>query len=371
MPAVQQKIRTGLVELRTKNGPVYVSPTVWERVYLLWTFRNFHSLPKQVLNHRQQELIDKLGRTAAIVGRAPNAMIIGTVENVELRPETRDQIVLPPKKVVRMNVPAFMPSQAVGSEEILLKPALRAEDPRVREQSKIQLISEVRANASKEIVTKASRRPSSGAQALMGWGRWAAVGLCGLAFVGIRLHFERREPAAAVAIAQATPVHSGTLEVVPAALESIAQTTKVQQLSRDHKQPERALVADVSAAPSVKRERASVVPAPVVHQEIAAEQPPTERVQIAEAPQSWSYPVPPDSALTGNVSLKAVVGKDGSVTEVDVLSGRRALAQAAARAVKHWRYRAHEINGNAVEAVTNIDIKFLGDDAVSISYRAE
>ena len=94
-------------------------------------------------------------------------------------------------------------------------------------------------------------------------------------------------------------------------------------------------------------------------------------MQIAEAPKSWSYPVAPDSALTGNVSLKAVVGKDGSVTEVDVLSGRRALAQAAARAVKHWRYRAHEINGNAVEAVTNIDIKFLGDDAVSISYRAE
>jgi TonB family protein len=94
-------------------------------------------------------------------------------------------------------------------------------------------------------------------------------------------------------------------------------------------------------------------------------------VQIVEAPESWSYPVAPDSALTGKVSLKALVGKDGTVSEVDVLSGQRALAQAAMRAVKHWRYHAHEINGNAVEAVTKVDIKFLGDDAVSISYPAE
>jgi len=374
MPAIQQKIRTGLVELRTKSGPVYVSPKFWERIYLLWTFRNFHSLPRQVLNHRQQELIDKLGRTAVIMGRAPHALIIGAVENVELLRETQEQVLLPPKKLVRMSVPAFMTSQAVGSEEISLpsKRPARAENGHLREPSRIQPISEDRQDSGKLIASKTGARLHWRANQLEGWGRWAVVGLCGLAVVGIRLHFQRSQPAASMAIAQAAgAAHAGNLENLPATLDSIAQTAKIQQLPRDHKQLEKVLVADASAAPSIKLEHASVVPAPLVHEEIAAGKPTTERVKIVEAPKSWSYPVAPDSALTGSVSLKAVVGKDGSVTEVDVLSGRRALALAAARAVKHWRYRAHEINGNAVEAVTNIEIKFLGDDAVSISYRAE
>jgi TonB family protein len=72
----------------------------------------------------------------------------------------------------------------------------------------------------------------------------------------------------------------------------------------------------------------------------------------------------------GKVCLKAVIGIDGTVREVDVLSGNRALAAAASRAVRHWRYRPHELRGHAVEAETNITVSFVGDDAVSISFPA-
>ena len=98
---------------------------------------------------------------------------------------------------------------------------------------------------------------------------------------------------------------------------------------------------------------------------------PRERLQVAEAPESgFSYPVAPHPTLTGKVSLKAVIGTDGTVTEVDVLSGKRVLAGAAVRAVRHWRYRPHELEGHPVEAETNIVISFVGADAVSISFPA-
>src|SRR5437660_10950519 len=60
MSSLAHKIRYGVMELRTDIGLAYARPTFWQRIYLLWTFRNFHRLPKEVLNRRQQKLIDKL-----------------------------------------------------------------------------------------------------------------------------------------------------------------------------------------------------------------------------------------------------------------------------------------------------------------------
>ena len=88
---------------------------------------------------------------------------------------------------------------------------------------------------------------------------------------------------------------------------------------------------------------------------------------IAEAPRSgFIYPVAPNANLVGKVVLKAVVGSDGAVKQVEVLSGERALAAAAARAVKQWRYAPPQVHGRTVEAQTQVTISFLGDDAVSV-----
>lgn len=93
-------------------------------------------------------------------------------------------------------------------------------------------------------------------------------------------------------------------------------------------------------------------------------------MQVAEASENFSYPVAPNPTLTGQVSLKAVIGTDGTVRDVDVLSGDGALAAAAVRAVRHWRYRPPERKGAPVEAEANIKISFMGNDAVYISFQA-
>jgi hypothetical protein len=55
-----ERLLYGVLRVLTPFGPRYLSPALLERVYLLWTFRNFTSLPVVVLNHRQQKLVDRL-----------------------------------------------------------------------------------------------------------------------------------------------------------------------------------------------------------------------------------------------------------------------------------------------------------------------
>jgi TonB family protein len=102
---------------------------------------------------------------------------------------------------------------------------------------------------------------------------------------------------------------------------------------------------------------------------VAVKPAPPERVVITAAPQSFSYPVAPNAALTGKVNLRVVIGADGSVREVKVLSGNRALGDAAVQAVRRWRYRLPELNGQAAQAETYVSINFLGDDAVTVAFR--
>jgi hypothetical protein len=76
-----------VLRVLTPLGPRYLSPSFLERVYLLWTFRNFTSLPLVVLNHRQQKLVDRLCSQQKILSLAfENGMfeqpLIGTVERL-------------------------------------------------------------------------------------------------------------------------------------------------------------------------------------------------------------------------------------------------------------------------------------------------
>jgi protein TonB len=74
------------------------------------------------------------------------------------------------------------------------------------------------------------------------------------------------------------------------------------------------------------------------------------------APQ---YPAQAKQArLQGTVVLQAVIGKDGSVTSVHALRGNPVLTQAAIDAVKQWRYRPYALNGEPVEADTQISVTF-------------
>ncbi len=62
----------------------------------------------------------------------------------------------------------------------------------------------------------------------------------------------------------------------------------------------------------------------------------------------------------GTLVVKATIAKDGSVREVHVVSGDPLFRDAAARAIKQWRYRPYNLNGQAVEGETLITINFSG-----------
>jgi hypothetical protein len=55
-----EKLTDGVLELDTPIGPRYVQPNFVQRAYLIWTFRNFFSLPQQVLRPWERRLIDRL-----------------------------------------------------------------------------------------------------------------------------------------------------------------------------------------------------------------------------------------------------------------------------------------------------------------------
>jgi protein TonB len=65
--------------------------------------------------------------------------------------------------------------------------------------------------------------------------------------------------------------------------------------------------------------------------------------------------------VSGTVRLRAIIGKDGSVSQLEVLSGNPILAQAAVAAVREWRYRPTRLNEEAVEVETYITVNFILD----------
>lgn len=62
--------------------------------------------------------------------------------------------------------------------------------------------------------------------------------------------------------------------------------------------------------------------------------------------------------LTGTVSLDAMIGEDGTVREVRVVSGPPLLANAARTAVQHWRYSPPLLDGKPIEVQKRITLVF-------------
>jgi periplasmic protein TonB len=66
--------------------------------------------------------------------------------------------------------------------------------------------------------------------------------------------------------------------------------------------------------------------------------------------------------LSGTVRLRAIIATDGSVQNLEVLSGHPILVRAAKDAVRQWRYRPTLLSGVPVEVETYITVNFvLGD----------
>lgn len=71
------------------------------------------------------------------------------------------------------------------------------------------------------------------------------------------------------------------------------------------------------------------------------------------------YPVlARQTGIQGVVKLHAILGKDGSVQQLQVVSGHPLLAQAALDAVRQWIYQPTLLEGKPVEVDTEIDVIF-------------
>jgi protein TonB len=72
------------------------------------------------------------------------------------------------------------------------------------------------------------------------------------------------------------------------------------------------------------------------------------------------YPVVARTAhISGTVRLRAIIATDGTVRQLEVLSGNPILAQSAIAAVREWRYRPTRLDGNDVEVETFITVNFI------------
>ncbi|HEV2521530.1 MAG TPA: TonB family protein [Candidatus Acidoferrales bacterium] len=66
--------------------------------------------------------------------------------------------------------------------------------------------------------------------------------------------------------------------------------------------------------------------------------------------------------VQGEVILRAMIGKEGKVSEVRVLSGDDLLAPSAIEAVRQWRYKPMLVDGVPTETETTITITFSLDE---------
>lgn len=62
--------------------------------------------------------------------------------------------------------------------------------------------------------------------------------------------------------------------------------------------------------------------------------------------------------IQGDVVLRAIINKQGTIESIALVSGHPVLARAAVEAVKQWRYDPYLFDGKPVEVDTVITVKF-------------
>ena len=130
------KLESGFLLFQTQQGLVAVEPSFWQRVYLLWTFRNFRHLSPLLLNSRQTALINNLFRqhAAVVLHEYEPSLEIGVIENF-VPPAIEIAAALAAKTDASRAVKAKLPEQTAGQYvappviPIAAAPAMTADVP--------------------------------------------------------------------------------------------------------------------------------------------------------------------------------------------------------------------------------------------------
>jgi len=82
-----EKLLAGVVRVVTPIGPRHIELSFFERVYFLWIFRHFDTLPQKVLSDRQQRVMDNLllqKRFVSLPSTRSEVPVIGTLERIPI-----------------------------------------------------------------------------------------------------------------------------------------------------------------------------------------------------------------------------------------------------------------------------------------------
>ncbi len=83
-----------------------------------------------------------------------------------------------------------------------------------------------------------------------------------------------------------------------------------------------------------------------------------QQAMLVYQPKPVYPPLAKQARIQGTVKFTAIIGRDGTIQNLTLVSGHPLLVQAATEAVKQWRYKPTLLNGEPVEVVTQIDVNF-------------
>ena len=367
------KLQSDFLAYETEQGSAHVRVSGRQRLYLLWTFRNFNSLPVKSLNARQQRLVENLylrNSGCFLPSRPGRDAVVGTVEKF------------------RLTSLGLGTATAKGKNAPPVSSVLTDRKGKVSREQSLPLIGRVA--WTKLDLLWASAVPCV-LVAIFVWGyiqaptRWEAASVSSAEPVEQASRSDKaQKPNIQLAVRD-----GATITALPALLEQVAGSARIdfqavpipdarkkqsgQRLSQTDPLANSGITPTAKAARLLsKRESGKGTDSSPgkMSAEISADMAQTVpvRVEVPRPPAKVVYPIYPSTNIHGKVALRAILRADGTVSDVRVLSGELILAEAAVRAVRRWHYVPYYRDGQAVQTETSVNISFIARDAVVISF---
>ena len=83
-----------------------------------------------------------------------------------------------------------------------------------------------------------------------------------------------------------------------------------------------------------------------------------QAARLVNQPRPVYPPLARQARIQGTVRFNAIIGRDGKIENLTLVSGHPLLVPSATEAVKQWVYKPTMLNGEPVEVVTQIDVNF-------------
>jgi hypothetical protein len=91
-----EKLSSGVLRILTPLGPRYLNPSFAQRLYLIWIFRHFETLPVKVLSSRQRRMVESMCANNQFVGLAAGFYETPVLGTLEQRPPVPEAV--PPRR---------------------------------------------------------------------------------------------------------------------------------------------------------------------------------------------------------------------------------------------------------------------------------